>query len=124
MTPPELHAQSRSQVGDTPSRSEGTPTGGNAGLPSTGFLAMSRRRGRLRLAAVALAAAVLATACGGPREASVDPGVRPSLQVANDVSTDFLPAVTVWDVGEKEWVQLANFLPADKPVLVWFWAPH
>lgn len=54
----------------------------------------------------------------------MNPGVRPILQVANDVSTDFLPAVTVWDVGEKEWVQLANFLPADKSVLVWFWAPH
>lgn len=74
--------------------------------------------------ALALAVAVVAAACGGPREASVDPGTRPNLPVANAVSTDFLPAVTVWDVGEKEWVQLANFLPADKPVLVWFWAPH
>lgn len=79
---------------------------------------------RSRLAVLVLGAAVLATACGGSREASVDPGERPNLPVANAASTDFLPAVTVWDVGEKEWVQLANFLPADKPVLVWFWAPH
>jgi hypothetical protein len=35
-----------------------------------------------------------------------------------------LPPVTVWDVGAKQWVQLANFLPAETPVLVWFWAPH
>jgi len=84
---------------------------------------MSRRQ-RSRLAALALAAAVMAAACGGSREASVNPGARPNLPVANAVSTEFLPAVTVWDVGQKEWVQLANFLPADKPVLVWFWAPH
>lgn len=54
----------------------------------------------------------------------MDPGARPAVPVVNAASTQFLPEVTVWDVGEKEWVQLANFLPADKPVLVWFWAPH
>ncbi|MGE3329137.1 MAG: hypothetical protein AB7N61_27385 [Acidimicrobiia bacterium] len=84
---------------------------------------MDRRR-RLRLGVMAAAAVVLFAACGGPREASVEPGARPDLPVTNPVSRDLLPAVTVWDVGEKEWVQLANFLPADRPVLVWFWAPH
>jgi len=84
---------------------------------------MPRRRSS-RLAALAVAVIALATACGGAPEASVDPGVRPDLPVANAVSADFLPVVTVWDVGEKEWIQLADFLPADKPVLVWFWAPH
>lgn len=84
---------------------------------------MSIRR-RSRLSALVLAAALVATACGGSQQASVDPGVRPNLPVTNAVSTDFLPSVTVWDVGRKEWVQLANFLPADTPVLVWFWAPH
>jgi ABC-type glycerol-3-phosphate transport system substrate-binding protein len=82
----------------------------------------SRRIGRI--AAAATSAVLVVTACGGVPEASVDPGARPSITVANPASRQVLPEVTVWDVGEKEWVQLANFLPADKPVLVWFWAPH
>lgn len=32
--------------------------------------------------------------------------------------------MTVWDVKESDWVQFADYLPADKPLLVWFWAPH
>ena len=70
------------------------------------------------------ASVALVTACGGAPEASIDPGERPDLPVASVPGGPFLPAVTVWDVGEKQWVQLADFLPADTPVLVWFWAPH
>jgi len=76
-----------------------------------------------RLAALAVTVIAVVTACGGTPEASVDQGARPDLAV-DAASANLLPAVTVWDVGEKEWVQLSNFLPADKPVLVWFWAPH
>ncbi|MEK7426568.1 MAG: hypothetical protein AAB131_22330 [Actinomycetota bacterium] len=83
-----------------------------------------RRRSIARLTAAVIATAVLATACGGPPSASVDPGERPSLPVTNAASLEVLPEVTVWDLGAKEWVQFANFLPADKPLLVWFWAPH
>lgn len=110
-------------------------------------MATSRTAGRW----VALAAAALAlAACGGTPQASVDPGERPDLPVGGTAAgttegssgstaagTDpgagtpasaapepVLPVVTVWDVGAKQWVQLADFLPADKPLLVWFWAPH
>lgn len=110
-------------------------------------MARSRTAGRL----VALAAASLAlAACGGTQQASVDPGERPDLPVGGTTAgttaggttgttTDggadsgagttsatepVLPVVTVWDVGAKQWVQLADFLPADKPLLIWFWAPH
>lgn len=85
---------------------------------------MFRLRRTARLVSIAAATALMVAACGGPPAASVDPGPRPDLAVANPASTAFLPAVTVWDVGEQQWVQLANLLPADKPVLVWFWAPH
>ncbi|MCB1001097.1 MAG: hypothetical protein KDB40_17510 [Acidimicrobiales bacterium] len=85
---------------------------------------MSRPRRARRLAAVLTASVALATACGGAPEASVDPGERPDLPVSSVPGGPFLPAVTVWDVGEQQWVQLADFLPADTPVLVWFWAPH
>jgi hypothetical protein len=64
------------------------------------------------------------SACGGASEGSVDPGRRPELPVAVGSAESALPAVPVWDVGEREWVQLADVLPAEKPVLVWFWAPH
>ncbi len=76
---------------------------------------------RLRSVAVA---AVLLSACAGPPAASVDPGPRPDLPVADPSRPPLLPPVTVWDVGAKEWVQLADFLPAERPLLVWFWAPH
>ncbi|MGE0879276.1 MAG: hypothetical protein AB7L13_08985 [Acidimicrobiia bacterium] len=85
---------------------------------------MSRYRVR-RFGLLLVAAAMLVTACGGSSpKASVDPGSRPDLPIAAASSPPFLPPVTVWDVTEKRWVQLANFLPADLPLLVWFWAPH
>ena len=97
---------------------------GNGPLVPSGSLGMTRLRGSRRLAALAASIVLVAAACSSPPEASVDPGPRPDLAVANPASTQFLPQVTVWDVGEQEWVQLANFLPAEQPVLVWFWAPH
>jgi hypothetical protein len=110
------------------------PNIGNARWGFPGSLPMShlrrpggRPRSRAsarRLLPAAATALLLLSACGGPPEASVDPGARPDLPLADTTAQPLLPPVTVWDVGEKEWVQLANFLPADKPVLVWFWAPH
>jgi len=64
------------------------------------------------------------TACGGAEGTSADPGRRPDLPAAAASARSALRTVTVWDIGEREWVQLAKFLPAEKPVLVWFWAPH
>jgi len=97
---------------------------GNAVGALQGSLRMSRLRVSARLGSLAVAIVLAAAACSSPPEASVDPGPRPDLAVVEASAAPFLPPVTVWDVGEKEWVQLANFLPADKPVLVWFWAPH
>jgi hypothetical protein len=50
-----------------------------------------------------------------------DPGLRPNLPVENEDSP--LPAVTVRDVVDDRWVQFADILPAEQPVLLWFWAP-
>ena len=30
----------------------------------------------------------------------------------------------MWDVGQSEWVQFADLMPSEKPVVLWFWAPH
>ncbi|MDZ4827906.1 MAG: hypothetical protein SGJ13_15805 [Actinomycetota bacterium] len=35
-----------------------------------------------------------------------------------------LPEVEVRDVATGESLQLAALLPSDRPLLVWFWAPH
>ncbi len=38
--------------------------------------------------------------------------------------TSPLPAVDVLDVATGETVNFASLIPADRPVLLWFWAPH
>jgi hypothetical protein len=35
-----------------------------------------------------------------------------------------LPAIEVDDVTNDRRVALDSFVPADRPTLVWFWAPH
>ena len=35
-----------------------------------------------------------------------------------------LPDVSVQDVGAGAQVNLASLLPADRPILLWMWAPH
>lgn len=55
---------------------------------------------------------------------ALDSGPRPNLPVDAVSANGPLPPVTVRDLTQDRWVQFANFLPADKPVLVWFWAPH
>ncbi len=88
-----------------------------------------RARSRLAAAPLAVAVALALAACGGEapdgssaQPAATDPGPRPELPVTAVDSP--LPAVTVRDVTNDEWVQFADLLPAEQPVLVWFWAPH
>lgn len=83
-----------------------------------------KRRPNRVLATLALTAtaALIAAACSGGAESTT--GERPDLPVAESSSESPLPQVTVWDVGESEWVQFADLIPSDKPVLLWFWAPH
>jgi hypothetical protein len=35
-----------------------------------------------------------------------------------------LPAIEVDDVTNDRRVALDSFVPADRPTLIWFWAPH
>lgn len=88
----------------------------------------------------ALVLATVLTACGGATpEPPVDadgvavtlptpePGPIPTdLPVSPDAAIGSpLPELAVRQInGEGGWVQLKNELPAEKPLLVWFWAPH
>ena len=48
---------------------------------------------------------------------------RPPSATAPDAGSP-LPAVEVLDVATGDSVQFADFLPADRALLFWFWAPH
>lgn len=92
-----------------------------------------------RIATIAVVGAVTLAACGGG--APADPvgadgvavttpalaeGPIPDLPVTPEAAAASpLPQVTVRRInGDGGFVQLKNELPADRPLLVWFWAPH
>ncbi|MFW2334711.1 hypothetical protein [Ilumatobacter sp.] len=93
---------------------------------------------RHRIVAAALAAGLVLAACGGNPPAPVgedgtavtlpEPadGPIPDLPVSPDAAVGSpLPEITVRQInGDGGFVQLKNELPSDKPLLVWFWAPH
>lgn len=58
---------------------------------------------------------------GGTASTTAAPGATPA---AAPAAPSPLPDVAVLDAGTGETVQLAALLPADRPLLVWFWAPH
>lgn len=87
------------------------------------------------LAAVLLAVAALAaTACSGagpapvatapePPPADPSPASEPP-PAATAAGANDLPAVTVVNVVSGESLVLSSLAPADRPILLWFWAPH
>ena len=84
----------------------------------------------LRVSAVLSTAALAFAACSGNGASNGDTagnerpiGDRPTAE-AFAASDSPLPAVEVVDVVTNETVALAGLLPADKPTLVWMWAPH
>lgn len=99
-----------------------------------------------RTVPLAASVALVAAACGSSNEASLasptappataaPTAASPTAPPASAAPTTAAPATTaaavqalpqlmVWDIASNNKVQLGNMLPADKPVLVWFWAPH
>lgn len=91
-----------------------------------------------RIVAAVIVAGITLAACGGnpPVPAGEDgtavtlpepaDGPIPDLPVTPDaVVASPLPQVTVRQInGDGGFVQFKNELPSDKPLLVWFWAPH
>jgi len=87
-----------------------------------------------RIAVAALIGGSLLAACGGGASRLPDgvvlpepaPGPVPQLAVSPDAALSSpLPDLAVRQLnGDGGWVQLKNELPSDKPLLVWFWAPH
>ncbi len=88
---------------------------------------------RKRILTTALVGGLLLAACGGggsklPEGLTLPvpaAGPVPELAVDAESALSPLPEIAVRLLnGEGGWVQLKNQLPADKPLLVWFWAPH
>lgn len=93
-----------------------------------------------RIVAAVLAGGLTLAACGGGGGASAPVGADgatitlptpadgpiPELPVSAEAAAGSpLPEVTVRRInGEGGFVQLKNALPSDRPLLVWFWAPH
>ena len=60
-----------------------------------------------------------------PTPTDVAAGPPPALEVRAESADNQLPDLAVRRINcNGGWVNLKNELPADRPVLVWFWAPH
>ena len=93
---------------------------------------------------VIIAAAVALAGCGGstaPKASTRAPAAQRSTSTTADTAPSTptvpvpssvppapakspLPSVEVLDTANGQTVQFANLLPAAKPILFWFWAPH
>ncbi len=80
-----------------------------------------------RLAALAAGTILIVAACGDGDGSSVTAPSSTSSPAAADPPAEVvepLPDVSVQDVGAGTQVNLASLLPADRPILLWMWAPH
>jgi hypothetical protein len=60
-----------------------------------------------------------------PTEIVAAPGPAPDIAVRPESASSPLPDLAVRRINcAGGWVNLRNEIPADKPVLVWFWAPY
>ncbi len=78
------------------------------------------------LASATVALGLFAGACSGASTTDVassttgdTPTEAPSLSGESD-----LPDVEMINLNTGESVQLASYAPADKPIVLWFWAPY
>jgi hypothetical protein len=86
---------------------------------------------RSRAAIIAVASTIALAACGGGESSGEPAGstVPPppdaiELESASDTSANQLPDVVVDDVSAGNKVNLRNLAPANKPILLWMYAPH
>lgn len=77
------------------------------------------------LLATLLALTLGAAACGGSDStsnlAAAPAGDEPAAAAS---AVNQLPDVDVIDVASGDEINLAGFAPSDKPIVLWFWAPH
>ena len=60
-----------------------------------------------------------------PTEVVAAPGPAPEVEIRPESAASPLPDLAVRRINcAGGWVNLRNEIPADRPVLVWFWAPY
>ena len=93
---------------------------------------------RFKVLALAVALVLSATACGSgdnnPESSSPAQTQAPALTAAPaqtqapestaPAPTSDLPSVEMVNVTNGATVNLASFAPSDRPIVLWFWAPH
>ncbi len=98
-------------------------TGSRTMEPTSSTSRTIRRLGAI-LAVALITAACGADSGGGAAGPNVDTGDRPTLERAAASASSPLPDVALWNVQEQSWVQFANLVPAEQPIMLWVWAPH
>jgi hypothetical protein len=88
---------------------------------------------RRRAIGAVMAGTFVLAACGGDDESTSQSSVgtevpappdEVGLDAASDTAANQLPDVVVDNVTLGNKVNLRNAAPADKPILLWMWAPH
>ncbi|MCY3910572.1 MAG: hypothetical protein OXF99_03610 [bacterium] len=95
---------------------------------------------RIKIVALAAALTLVVTACSGgdsnpetalteapaPTQAPATqaPAPEPATESAAPVPASDLPSVELVDIATGANVNLASFAPSDRPLVLWFWAPH
>lgn len=69
-------------------------------------------------------AAATDTAATGGEPFAVRRELPLELTAASDIDTNLLPPIEVHDVGQDRMVNFRNIFPAERPVLLWMWAPY
>ena len=91
---------------------------GGSTTPSAGSGTPSTTTAEATTAAPATAAATTAAPATAAATTAATTGVPP------DRSASILPSVRMIDVTRGTTVDLASLIPARRPLLLWFWAPH
>lgn len=76
------------------------------------------------LASIALVGLLAAACGGGSSDDQVSVAVTAAPASADTTPTSLLPNVDVVRVDTGESVNLSSLAPTDRPMVLWFWAPH
>lgn len=89
---------------------------------------------RIRTAFVTVAVGGILVAACGSGSSGTDAGTNAGTKAGSNAGARVeiptptkgftLPATVVTNVGDGEKVDFSEIAPSDRPILLWFWAPH
>lgn len=88
-----------------------------------------RSANRRRLVSLLFGVALLASACGGSSNVSDDPSARAANETAAANIDDLAQSdngadIELLNVADGSVSTLRGAIDGDRPILLWFWAPH